>query len=282
VTRSRARSAIATAALAVAAAVASAVSSAPWLGWRLRRRTRFGYYFGIYHWRERGRRVLAGLLSLVVAREIVRESSGLQRWLALPVALWGVGLGSDALSRMLSPPPWHVDVGKYQRLAAHLPLNDAGRVVDVGCGTGRSLVGLAPAVGDATVVGLDVFDDRVILGNGPALARRNAAAAGLDCEIVQGDAASLPLADGSVDVLTACRVVHDLPAGAAESALAEAYRVCEPGGTLGLLELPIPHDADADPVTYWRDLVAAAGFSVREVETFERTGREYIVVVGEA
>ena len=281
-TRSRPESTVAATVVAVATALASALSSIPSLGWRLRRRTRFGYYFGIYHWRERGRRVLGGLLSLVVAREIVRELSGIRRWLALPVALWGVSLGSDALSRMLSPPPWHVDVEKYQRLAAHLPLDDADRIVDVGCGTGRSLVGLAPAVGDATVVGLDVFDDRVILGNGPALARRNAAVAGLDCEVVRGDAATLPFADGSVDVLTACRVVHDLPAAAAESALAEAHRVCEPGGTLGLLELPIPHDDDADPVTYWRDLVAAAGFSVREVETFERTGREYIVVVGEA
>jgi SAM-dependent methyltransferase len=249
---------------------------------RVRARTRFRYYFGLYHWRERGRRVLAGLLSLVLAREVLREASGVRRVLALPVALWGVDLGYDALSRLLSPPPWHVDVEKYRRLAAHLPLAEADHVVDVGCGTGRSLVGLAPAVGDATVVGFDVFDDRVILGNGPALARRNAAVAGLDCEVVRGDAATLPFAAGSVDVLTACRVVHDLPADAAVSALAEAHRALDPGGTFGLLELPLPHDDGADPVTYWRGLVADAGFSVREVETFERTGREYIVVVADA
>ena len=239
------------------------------------------YYFGIYHWRERGRRVLAGLLALVVAREIHRETSGFRRWLAPAVALWGIALGSDALWRLFSPPPWHVDVEKYQRLAAHLPLDDADRVLDVGCGTGRSLVGLAPAIPDATVVGFDVFDDRVILGNAPGLARRNATAAGLDCEVVQGDAATLPFADGAVDIVTACRVLHDLPVDVAEDAVAEAARVCAPGGTFGVLALPFPHDEEADPVDYWRDLVVDAGFEPRAVETFERKGRRYVVVVAD-
>jgi ubiquinone/menaquinone biosynthesis C-methylase UbiE len=252
----------------------------PW-SW-LRRRTRFRYYFGLYHWRERGARIAYGLLALVLAARLRSAASIRERALAVLVAAWGVDTGWDAAARLFSPPPWHVDTEKYQRLAAHLPLDDADRVVDVGCGTGRSLVGFAPAVGDARVVGLDVFDDRVILGNAPGLARRNAAAAGLDCEVVRGDAATLPLADGSVDVLTACRVLHDLPAAAAASALAEARRVCGPDGTLGLLELPLPHDDDADPVQYWRELVAEAGFSIRAVETFERTGREYIVVVADA
>jgi SAM-dependent methyltransferase len=240
------------------------------------------YYFGIYHWRERGHRVLAGLLALAVAREIRREASGFGRWLAPVVALWGVSLASDALWRLFSPPPWHVDVEKYQRLAARLPLDDADRVLDVGCGTGRSLVGLAPSVAEATVVGFDVFDDRVILGNAPGLARRNATAAGLDCEVVQGDAATLPFADGAVDVVTACRVLHDLPVEAAEAAVAEAFRVCAPDGTFGVLALPFPHEDGVEPVDYWRDLVADAGFDLREVEMFERGGREYIVVVADA
>lgn len=240
------------------------------------------YYFGLYHWRERGRRVLVGLAALAVAARLLRTESNLRRAVALGLGVWGVDHGSDALSRLLSPPPWHVDVEKYQRLADRLPLDTADRVVDIGCGTGRSLVGLAPAVGDGTVVGLDVFDDRIILGNAPGLARRNAAAAGIDCEVVQGDAATLPFADDSVDVVTACRLLHDLPAAAAASTVAEAYRACAPGGTFGLLALPFPHESDADPVAYWRGLVADAGFEVRDVDTFHRRGREYIVVVGDA
>jgi ubiquinone/menaquinone biosynthesis C-methylase UbiE len=248
----------------------------------------FDYYFGIYHWRERGRRLLRGLVLLAGAAVLALARGGSRcqhrgrRFLALGLAVWGVTTGWDPAQRLLSPPPWHVDTVKYERLAERLPLAGADRVVDVGCGTGRSLVGLAAGVDDAQVVGLDVFDDRVILGNAPALARRNAAAAGLDCAVVRGDAATLPFEAGSVDVLTTCRVLHDLPRPAAEDALAEAYRVCSPGGAVGVLELPLPHDADADPTLYWRALVADAGFSVEHVETFERAGRAYTVVVGVA
>jgi ubiquinone/menaquinone biosynthesis C-methylase UbiE len=169
------------------------------------------------------------------------------------------------------------DTQKYEALASVLPLSSADRVVDVGCGTGRSLVGLVPAVGDAaTVVALDVFDDRVILGNGPELARRNAAAAGHRVAPVRGDAATLPVASDSVDVVTACRVLHDLPETDARAALDEARRALAPDGTLGVLELPIPHDEGVDPAEYWPDLIADAGFTVSEQRTLDD---EYFLVV---
>jgi SAM-dependent methyltransferase len=247
------------------------------------------YDFGLYHWRRRGRRVALAVAAAVVAlalRRAGRRSDGrgsrARRAVADVILVWGLYAAVAAVRSLFDPFPWRVRAEKYRRLAAHLPTGNADRLLDVGSGTGRSLVGLAPALGDVSVVALDVFDDRVILGNAPGLARRNAAAAGLDCDVVRGDAATLPFADGSVDVVTACRVLHDLPATAAERTLAEAYRVCEPGGTVGVLELPLPHDAGADPVDYWRGLVSDAGFDVTTVETFERRGREYVVVVGDA
>lgn len=129
------------------------------------------------------------------------------------------------------------DRWKYRALREAVPYADAERALDVGCGTGRSLVGLAPAVPDTCrLVGLDVFDNRVILGNGPALARRNAAVAGL-----------------------------------------EANRVLSPDGTLGVPELPIPHDSEAAPLDYWEGLVADAGFTVEEAREVEAGG--YFLIV---
>lgn len=228
------------------------------------------YNFGVYHWRRRLQRLLVASLAVVFGGVAWRQNR--DRWfgqmLAVASLTWGLVASGRTIRTLLSPPPWHVDRTKYEALAAMLPLETADTVVDVGCGTGRSLVGLAPAIADdATVVALDVYDDRVILGNGPALARRNALEAGQSVVPVRGDAAALPVRDDSVDVLTACRVLHDLPESDARAALRDAHRVLGPEGQLGVLELSIPHDEGADPATYWRELLADAGFTVTEQRT---------------
>lgn len=198
--------------------------------------------------------------------------------MAIPAAGRGVG----GFSKLFRPPPWALERYKYEALAVELPLGRAQRVLDVGCGTGRSLVGLAPHLPESTsVVGLDVFDDRVILGNAPLLARRNAREAGIEITPVRGDAAHLPVATGSQDVVTACRVLHDLPEEDVDAALREARRVCAPDGVLGVLELPVVPDGVDDPEAYWRSRITEAGFSVRRTRRVERTrdGEPYVVIV---
>lgn len=226
------------------------------------------YNFGIYHWRRRGRTLLLGVLAVLVGAV---------------TAQCGIKAVRRALTPLLRTPPWYVDTETSARFAASLPLSDADRVLDVGCGTGRSLVGLAPHLPNgASVVGLDVFDDRVVHGNTPKRVRRNTALAGLDITPVRGDATRLPVADGTLDLVTACRVLHDLSAPAARDTLADAYRACRPGGALGVLALPLPHEETAHPTAYWRDLVTDAGFDVEHAARFERCGRTYAIVVGTA
>nr|WP_293032005.1 class I SAM-dependent methyltransferase [Natronococcus sp.] len=244
------------------------------------------YYFGVYHWRRRFRSLALAAVALAVAAVVgsrTRRRSG--RIAASLVASTAAVRGFRTLRQLMGPTPWSLERAKYDALASGLPLDRADRVLDVGCGTGRSLVGIAPHVPAGTdVVGLDVFDDRVILGNGPRLARRNAARAGLEVEPVAGDAATLPLRDDSVDVATACRVLHDLPASSAEGALRELRRVCTADATVGILELPlVPDDVVGapDPEAYWTDRVLEAGFAIETLERLELAGREepYIVLV---
>lgn len=233
------------------------------------------YYFGVYHWRRRARSALVAVGGAIVAGALrAKGSSRSLRAVATVAALASVARLVRVVTRTFSPPPWALERYKYDALAAVLPFERADRVLDIGCGTGRSLVGFAPHLPEScTVLGLDVFDDRVILGNGPALARRNGQLAGIDVFPIRGDAARLPITTGSQDVVTACRVLHDLPATAVDPALREARRVCTPKGTLGVLELPLtPEGVERDPEAYWRERVLAAGFEIRTLDRVDRKG----------
>jgi SAM-dependent methyltransferase len=240
------------------------------------------YNFGVYHWRRRFRSVLYSLGALVVVGVLWRRGSSRLRSIAIAVALGAVIPGVRAVRRVLFPAPWTIERYKYDALAVRLPLEQANHVLDIGCGTGRSLVGLAPHVASCRIIGLDVFDDRVILGNAPALAQKNGLNAGIDVTPIAGDAARLPLATDSHDVITACRVLHDLPAADIDRTLHEAHRVCDPDGVLGILELPItPDGVSDDPSNYWRNRVSEAGFDIETVERLQRKqgDNRYIIIV---
>lgn len=118
-----------------------------------------------------------------------------------------------------------------------------GAVVELGAGTGANL----PYYGDAV-------ERLVLVEPSPAMGRRLAPAAErARAEVVAGEAASLPFADGSVDAVVATLVlcsVPDLPA-----ALAECRRVLRTGGELLLLE----HVRSDDPAAAaWQDRVDPA------------------------
>jgi len=242
------------------------------------------YNFALYHWRRRLRTMLSAL-AVVLPAEVFRRRSESRciRLVATAALFGGTVRAGTATRRLLSPPSWVFNRRPYATLGRALPFGRGESALDIGCGTGRSLVGLAPSVPEScTVLGLDVFDARVILGNGPALARRNGRAAGLDVTPLVGDAARLPVATDSQDVVTACRVLHDLPATDVGPALHETHRVCAPEGVLGVLELPIiPEDTTAGPEKYWPDRVTQAGFTVTRVERVGREGRAepYVLVV---
>ncbi len=244
------------------------------------------YFFGLYHWRLRLKRLGIAIVAGVAGAALARSESRWRQGVGVLGVGWATRKAASAVHALLQPAPWVVERYKYEALAEALPTAGAQRWLDVGCGTGRSLVGISDLVpGGCRLLGLDVFDDRVVLGNTPALTARNASRAGLDAATVRGDATALPVADGSQDVATACRLLHDLPRERALETLAELRRVCAPGGAVGVLELPITHDGAGDPpAEYWPALVEEAGLVVERVHEVPRRRSDgaYVVVVARA
>jgi ubiquinone/menaquinone biosynthesis C-methylase UbiE len=105
------------------------------------------------------------------------------------------------------------------------------RALDVGCGTGALTIALAPQV--AEVVGLDRVPELL------ALARERAPA---NARFVEGDATTLPFADGSFDLAGTLRTLHHVHRP--ELVVAELARVVRPGGRV----LVIDQIAPADPL----------------------------------
>jgi ubiquinone/menaquinone biosynthesis C-methylase UbiE len=101
--------------------------------------------------------------------------------------------------------------------------NQDARVLDVGCGTGRSLLQLRAALPGLSYTGLDLSSYYLefaseLLGNAGPIS--------LD----EGNAEEMPYEDDSFDVVTSTYLLHELPCNARTRVLREMYRVLRPSG----------------------------------------------------
>ena len=117
-------------------------------------------------------------------------------------------------------------MGRWSRMLARqfvefALLSGAGRVLDVGCGTGALAQAILDASPQAHVVGID--PSRALVEHARSLMRERA-------RFDVGDAQRLPFDDGSFDAACACLVFNFIPDQRA--ALAELCRVVRPGGTV--------------------------------------------------
>jgi ubiquinone/menaquinone biosynthesis C-methylase UbiE len=113
-----------------------------------------------------------------------------------------------------------------QRLVDLLDLRPGLQVLDVATGAGAVLLPAARRVGPAgQVTGIDISANML------EKTRRAAAVEGLaNVELLKMDGGYLQFPDASFDIATCGFGIFFLP----ETALKEMYRVCRPGGTVGL------------------------------------------------
>jgi ubiquinone/menaquinone biosynthesis C-methylase UbiE len=149
-------------------------------------------------------------------------------------------------------------------------------VLEIGCGTGHSLVRLADAVGPrGRVLGLDLSDKML------AVARTTVAKAGLGdrVRLRRGDAAHLPYGDGSVDAVFMSFTLELFDTPEIPEVLCECRRVLRPGGRIVVVGMSkeghpdplvavfewahrhFPNFLDCRPI-FVREALQASGFTI--------------------
>jgi ubiquinone/menaquinone biosynthesis C-methylase UbiE len=103
-----------------------------------------------------------------------------------------------------------------------LSLPSGARMLEIGCGRGVAFPVLAEICKPERMVGLDI--DETLL----AEAERNCSEAGVEVELVAGDARQMPFEDGSFDVVIDFGTLFHI--AEPERGLSEVTRVLVPGG----------------------------------------------------
>lgn len=177
--------------------------------------------------------------------------------------------------------PWGA-AGTAALLAA-LDVQPGVRVLELGCGTGQTLLRLA-AGNQATVIGVELLPEMLA-----AAQQRLRLAGRLPVALVCGRGERLPLAANSVDRVVTESVLGFQDTVVAEQMLAEVWRVLRPGGLYvaneavwrggvpaetaaalnarSLADFGLRHATDRLwTAAEWRQVMAAAGFELLSVE----------------
>jgi ubiquinone/menaquinone biosynthesis C-methylase UbiE len=124
-------------------------------------------------------------------------------------------------------------------IAAEAP--NGGTVVDLGSGPGEVLVRLASLAPSLHLTGVDI--DAGMVARAQRKAERRVSRGQAQLRFVVADAAALPIADESVDLVVSSYAVHHFPDR--HAARAEIMRVLKPGGRAIIWDVASPHGAPA-------------------------------------
>lgn len=131
---------------------------------------------------------------------------------------------------------------KFHRLFTEtaIPARPFGRIVDFGCGFGKSTWSLKQRFPSADVIGVDFAAPCL------QLAAQRASERGLEITFRQADAAATGLDTGCVDLVTSTMFVHEVPTSALPGVFAEAARILAPHGLLRFLDFQFTGDEFRD------------------------------------
>ena len=161
----------------------------------------------------------------------------------------------------------------------------AGRVLDMGAGTGRSSIMVLESRPQATLVALDLFGrsfEQHFGGGQPPQAKllANLKAAGVDrrAAITTADMRKVPFEPATFDAVVSAYAIDHLNRQGTDQALAEAARVLKPGGDLLLMIIanekwakfafgPLLSHGGPRGAAWWTTHVETAGFQILEQGT---------------
>jgi len=130
----------------------------------------------------------------------------------------------------------YVKFGKFRHrdfmLAMHAWRGDE-QALDVGCGRGLLLAGVAKRLSTGHVTGIDIWSNVDMGGNSEQATLRNLEIEGIAerCTLVSAGAQQMPYEDGTFDVIVSNLCVHNMyDKPTRQRAVAEIGRVLKPGG----------------------------------------------------
>ncbi len=122
---------------------------------------------------------------------------------------------ADVMRRQVIPP--------MTRFLAAQPAGEAPRILDIGCGTGRSLHQIARAHPRARLYGADMSPAYIKRARKRLLELD-------DVTLAAENGEALPWADATFDIVTSTYMFHELPRNARRNVMREMFRVVRPGG----------------------------------------------------
>jgi SAM-dependent methyltransferase len=154
------------------------------------------------------------------------------------------GLWSDPIAGLV----YRSAAGQSSAVVARRSLHDrftalvmarssARRIVDLGCGYGKSTMPFAKADNGIEVIGIDL--------SAPCLRLAALEAAHAQCRNVrfrQADSRATGLPPGSCEIVTSTMLLHEMPPAVIQATLGEAHRLLAPGGTSIHLDFLPPED----------------------------------------
>ncbi|MEO8751137.1 MAG: class I SAM-dependent methyltransferase [Casimicrobiaceae bacterium] len=121
-----------------------------------------------------------------------------------------------------------------------LPQRDYARIIDLGCGFGKSTWPLKARFADAEVIGVDLAAPCL------RLAAQRAGERGLAIDFLQADSCATGIAASSAQLVTSTMLVHELPVTVLPDLFAETARLLAPGGVLRFLDFQLTGDRFRD------------------------------------
>ncbi len=135
---------------------------------------------------------------------------------------------ADVMRRQIIPP--------ISKLVAERGGADRVRVLDIGCGTGRTLHQLARAHPAMRLYGVDLSPAYVKIAR-----KRLRDVAEISLAVDNGEA--LPYADATFDAVTSTYLFHELPRNARRNVVREMLRVVKPGGLVVIEDSAQPSES---------------------------------------
>lgn len=226
-----------------------------YFGWLERHLQRFKYSgrYGVHHWIARDREQHKKMLDDAPAAPLALDPAlPMPRYYASvdihqhPGGVWSdpiAGLVYERGARSTTP----LAAGRHRDLHARftsvlLAAADASatktaspRVLDMGCGFGKSALPIARAMPHARIEAIDLAAPCLQVG------ARDAHSGGLNnVSFLQVDARATSFSNASFDVVTSTMLLHELPPNEIERTIAEAARLLKPGGRMVHLDF-LPH-----------------------------------------